>query len=47
MECREVLLEQLPQLSPEQKVALICQLTLEELTTAVNQLTSWQAPGID
>ncbi|KAK5852457.1 hypothetical protein PBY51_023924 [Eleginops maclovinus] len=36
MECREELLEGLPQLSPEEKAALDCELTMEELTDAVN-----------
>lgn len=47
MGCREELLEGLPQLSLEEKAALDCELTLEELTVAVNQLASGRAPGID
>ena len=38
MECHEELLEGLPQLSPEEKAALDCGPTLEELIVAVNQL---------
>ncbi len=47
MECREELLEGLPQLSLEEKAALDCELTLEKLTVAVNRLASGRAPGID
>ncbi len=47
MECHEELLGGLPQLSLEEKAALDCELTLEELTVAVNQLASGWAPGID
>ncbi|KAJ3599425.1 hypothetical protein NHX12_033388 [Muraenolepis orangiensis] len=47
IEGREEILEGLPQLSPEEKAALDLELTLEELTGAVNQMASGQAPGID
>ena len=47
MECREELLEGLPQLIPGEKAALDSELTLEELTVAVNQMASGRAPGID
>uniref|UniRef100_A0A4W6F6F5 Reverse transcriptase domain-containing protein n=1 Tax=Lates calcarifer TaxID=8187 RepID=A0A4W6F6F5_LATCA len=46
-ECREELLKDLPQLSAEEKADLDKELTLEELTSAVNQLASGRAPGID
>ncbi|KAJ3611229.1 hypothetical protein NHX12_021245, partial [Muraenolepis orangiensis] len=47
IEGREEILEGLPQLSPEEKAALDLELTLEELTEAVNQMASGRAPGID
>ena len=47
MECREELLEELPQLIPGEKAALDSELTLEESTVAVNQMASRRAPGID
>ena len=47
MECREELGEGLPQLIPGEKAALDSELTLEELTVAVNQMASGRAPGID
>ncbi|KAJ3586173.1 hypothetical protein NHX12_012574, partial [Muraenolepis orangiensis] len=47
IEGREEILEGLPQLSPEEKAALDLDLTLEELTGAVNQMASGRAPGID
>ncbi|KAJ3586500.1 hypothetical protein NHX12_012898, partial [Muraenolepis orangiensis] len=47
IEGREEILEGLPQLSPEEKAALDLELTLEELTGAVNQMASGRAPGID
>ena len=47
MECCEELREGLPQLSPEVKAALDCELTLEELKVAINRLVSGRAPGID
>lgn len=47
MDCRGELLEGLPKLNLEEREALDCELSLEELTTAVNQMTSGQAPGID
>ena len=47
MECREELLEGLPQLIPGEKAALDSELTLDELTAAVNQMASGRAPGID
>ncbi|KAI3357926.1 hypothetical protein L3Q82_016316 [Scortum barcoo] len=47
MQRREELLEGLPQVSPEEKAALHCELTLEELTAAVHQMASGRAPGID
>jgi len=47
MECREELLEGLPQLSPGEQAVMDCTLTLEELTAAVNQMASGRAPGID
>lgn len=43
----EGLLEHLPQLGPDEKTSLDCELTLEELTIAVNQMALGQAPGID
>ncbi|KAJ3605708.1 hypothetical protein NHX12_027752 [Muraenolepis orangiensis] len=46
IEGREEILEG-PQLSPEEKAALDLELTLEELTGAVNQMASGRAPGID
>lgn len=46
MKGREELLEGLPQLSQEEKVALDSELT-EELTVTVNQMESGRAPGID
>ncbi|KAJ3586646.1 hypothetical protein NHX12_013042 [Muraenolepis orangiensis] len=46
IEGREELLEGLPQLSPEVKAALDLELTLEELTGAVNQMASGRAPGL-
>ncbi|KAK3538866.1 hypothetical protein QTP86_018775, partial [Hemibagrus guttatus] len=39
--------EQPPQIDPESKAVLDSDLTLEELTTAVNQLCSARSPGID
>lgn len=47
MEGRKELLEGLSQLSEGEKDALHFELTLEELTIAVNQLASRWAPGID
>ena len=47
MECREDLLEGLPQLSSAEKASLDRELSLEELTDAVNQMSSGRAPGID
>lgn len=47
IDCREELLEGLPQLTLEEKATLNRELTLEELTAAVNQLASGRAPGID
>ena len=47
MVCREELLEGLPQLIPGEKAALDSELTLDELTGAVNQMASGRAPGID
>ncbi|KAJ3590370.1 hypothetical protein NHX12_008322 [Muraenolepis orangiensis] len=47
IEGREEILEGLPQLSPEEKAAQDLELTLEELTGAVNQMASGRAPGID
>ncbi|KAJ3591409.1 hypothetical protein NHX12_009354 [Muraenolepis orangiensis] len=47
IEGRAELLEGLPQLSPEEKAALDLELTLEELTGAVNQMASGRAPGVD
>lgn len=47
MECREELLVGLPQLTLEEKATLDRELTLEELTAAVNQPASAQAPEID
>ncbi|KAJ3612006.1 hypothetical protein NHX12_020285 [Muraenolepis orangiensis] len=47
IEGREEILEGLPQLSPEEKAALDLELTVEELTGAVNQMASGRAPGID
>ncbi|KAJ3609348.1 hypothetical protein NHX12_023871 [Muraenolepis orangiensis] len=47
IEGREEILEGFPQLSPEEKAALDLELTLEELTGAVNQMASGRAPGID
>ena len=46
IDCRVELLDGLPQLSPEEKAALDCELTLEELTVVVNHLASGRAPGI-
>lgn len=46
-ENRKELLESLPQLSSEERAALDCGLTLEELTMAINQMPSGRAPGID
>ena len=43
----EELPEGLPQLSEEEKVALDFELTLEELTAAVNQMAWGWAPWID
>uniref|UniRef100_A0A8D3BRM1 Reverse transcriptase domain-containing protein n=1 Tax=Scophthalmus maximus TaxID=52904 RepID=A0A8D3BRM1_SCOMX len=45
-ECREELLDGLPQLNQGEKAAL-ADLTMEELTTAVHQMSSGKAPGID
>ncbi|KAI3352092.1 hypothetical protein L3Q82_020898 [Scortum barcoo] len=39
MQCHEELQKGLPQLSPEEKAALYCELTLVELTVAVSQKT--------
>ena len=47
MEGREEILEALPQLSEGETAALDFELTLEELTIAVNQMASGCAPGID
>ncbi|KAJ3599771.1 hypothetical protein NHX12_033727 [Muraenolepis orangiensis] len=47
IEGREEILEGLPQLSLEETAALDLELTLEELTGAVNQMASGRAPGID
>ncbi len=47
MQRRKELHGGLPQLSPEEKAVLDCELTLEELTIAVNQMASGRAPGID
>ncbi|KAI3375076.1 hypothetical protein L3Q82_021594 [Scortum barcoo] len=47
MQCCGEPLEGLPQLSPEEKAALDCELTLEELTMAVNQMASGRAQRID
>lgn len=47
MESREELLKGLPQLTLEVKAALDWELTLEELTVAVNQLAAGQVPEID
>ena len=47
MQSREELLEGLPQLSLDEKAALDCELTLEELKAAVNQMATGKAPGID
>ena len=41
------LLEGLPQLSPEEKDLLDRELSLEELTEAVGQMTAGRAPGLD
>uniref|UniRef100_A0A671WHQ0 Reverse transcriptase domain-containing protein n=1 Tax=Sparus aurata TaxID=8175 RepID=A0A671WHQ0_SPAAU len=41
------LLEGLPQLSQEERATLDGELTLEDLTTAVNQMATGRAPGID
>jgi hypothetical protein len=43
--CTEQLLHDLPQLGPEQRVAL--DITLQELSTAVMQLSTGRAIGID
>ena len=45
--CTEKLLHGLPQLGPEQRAGLDFDITLQELFTAVMQLSSGQAPGID
>lgn len=47
MSCREELLEGLPQLRKEEKTLLDRELSLGELTAAVEQLTPGKAPGID
>lgn len=47
MECREELLEGLPQLTLEEKATLALEMTLEELTVVVNQLVSGRAPRIN
>ena len=41
------LLQGLPQLGPEQRVALDSDISLQELSTAVMQLSSGRDPGID
>ena len=46
IDCRVELLDGLPQLSPEEKATLDFELTLEELTIAVNQLVPGRAPGM-
>ena len=46
-ESRVELQEGLPQLSEGERTSLDCELTLEELTVAANQMTSGRAPGID
>ena len=45
--CAEQLLHGLPQLGPEQRATLDSDITLQELSTAVMQLSSDRAPGID
>lgn len=47
LESHEELLVGLPQFSSEEKTSLDRELTLEELTVAVNQMTRRRAPGID
>ena len=47
LDCREELLEGLPQLTQKRKASLDRELTLEELNAAVNQLALGRAPGID
>ena len=44
---RAELLEGLPQLSPGERAALDSELTLEELTAAVGQMSSGRSPGLD
>ncbi|KAF7642537.1 hypothetical protein LDENG_00256290 [Lucifuga dentata] len=46
-ECVAELLEGLPQLSPAEKAGLDRGLSMEELTTAVGQMASGRAPGLD
>lgn len=41
------LLKGLPKLSPEERDTLGCDFSLEELTTAVSQMSSWKALGMD
>ena len=45
--CTEELLEGLPQLSPRERDLLDIDLSLEELTTAVDQMASGRSPGLD
>ena len=46
MECCEELLERLPQLTPEEQASMDCELTLEALMVAVNQLVLRRSTGI-
>lgn len=46
MDCREELLEGFPQLSEGEKAAVDSELTLKELTAAVEQVAPGRAPGI-
>ena len=45
--CRQELLEGLPQLSPGEKTALDCELTVEEWSVAVNLMASGREPVTD
>ena len=45
--CATELLEGLPQLSPQEREVLDRDLSLEELTTAVEQMASGRSPGLD
>lgn len=46
-QCRHELLQDLPELSIEKKKLLEAQLTFNELTSAVMDLSSGRVPGID